>query len=412
MVSFSRAFSSVFLCAAFMNVVAQTSGCTDPLATNFNVLATQNDGSCTYATTNISPQTSVDLPGTLVETSGLIYFENGLLTHNDNSDISLYKLDTINGTILQTFSIPNVSNTDWEEISQDASHLFVGDFGNNVNGNRTDLHILRIEKASILSGNPIVDTIWFSYSNQTDFSPTGGNNTDFDCEALIVGTDSIFLFTKEWNTNGTAVYSLPKAPGTYVAAYKDHLAVGGLITGATYLEQKQLIVLSAYSSFLQPFIYLLYDFNGNDFFGGNKRKIGLNLPFHQIEGITTNNGEKYFLTNEAFSQATISVNQKMHTLDLSNYLGDYLHPSTAQLHEDEITETLVFPNPNWGTFSIQQEGNFTYTLYDAEGKILNEGNACNGETIEMKQAKAGLYQLTIQPDGKPSLKRWIKVLSN
>jgi hypothetical protein len=62
-----------------------------------------------------------------------------------------------------------VKNTDWEEISQDSSYIYVGDFGNNYQGNRTDLHILRIEKKSFLLNQPIIDTISFSYSNQTDF---------------------------------------------------------------------------------------------------------------------------------------------------------------------------------------------------------------------------------------------------
>lgn len=399
MVSFSRTCSSLFLCAGFMNAIAQTSGCNDPLATNYNALANQNDGSCLYATTNISPIVSIDLSSSLVESSGLVYFDGGLFSHNDNSDTALYKLDTITGVIQQTFPLSNVSNTDWEDISQDATHFFIGDFGNNVNGNRTDLHILRIEKSSLLSGSAVIDTIWFTYANQTDFSPTGGNNTDFDCEALIVGADSIFLFTKEWNTTGTAVYSLPKLPGTYIAAYKDHLTVSGLITGATYLEQENLIVLSAYSSFLQPFIFLLYDFNGNDFFGGNKRKIGLNLPFHQIEGITTNDGKKYFITNEAFSQATISVNQKMHTLDLSSYLDSFLSDTTLGVHSIESNNSIIFPNPTNNELKLNIpfiEYPAPFTLYDQNGMIKMQGVLSNeNQTINLAGVTNGAYYLHV-----------------
>jgi len=53
------------------------------------------------------------------------------------------------------------------------------------------LNILRIDKNSILAKTPVVDTILFSYSLQTDFSPAGPNNTNFDCEAFVVSNDSI-----------------------------------------------------------------------------------------------------------------------------------------------------------------------------------------------------------------------------
>ena len=82
---------------------------------------------------------------------------------------------------MQQFNITGVENYDWEEISSDSLFIYVGDFGNNVNGNRTDLHILRIEKNSLLINSPVIDTISFTYSDQTDFTPTGSNNTDFDC---------------------------------------------------------------------------------------------------------------------------------------------------------------------------------------------------------------------------------------
>ena len=64
--------------------------------------------------------------------------------------------------------MPNkVENSDWEEISQDDGYIYLGDFGNNT-GDRTDLHILRVEKSSLKSGKPSIDTIWYTYSDQYD----------------------------------------------------------------------------------------------------------------------------------------------------------------------------------------------------------------------------------------------------
>jgi hypothetical protein len=99
-----------------------------------------------------------------------------------------------------------------------------------------------------------VDTIWFTYSNQTDFTATSGNNTNFDCEAFIVSSDSIYLFTKQWLNQQSTIYVLPKIPGTYSAQLKATIPVNGLITGANYQEEKRLITLIGYSSLLQPFL--------------------------------------------------------------------------------------------------------------------------------------------------------------
>jgi hypothetical protein len=305
---------------------AQECGCTDPIAVNYNRSATINDGSCTYNEGHIALISSFNLEGSISETSGLIYWNNQIWTHNDNGDINIYSLGTNNGNVIQSYSIIGTVNTDWEEISQDDEYIYIGDFGNNVNGNRTDLKILRIDKNSILTNSALVDTISFSYSDQINFASLGPNNSDFDCEAFIVSSDSIFLFTKQWVSNKTSIYSVSKDPGNYIAHLRSTFNVAGLITGATYLESQKLIVLCGYSNFVEPFIYLLYDFNGTDYFSGNKRKIAISLPFHQIEGIATSNGLKYYISNENLTQPPyIKIPQKLHILDLTPFLGDYLN---------------------------------------------------------------------------------------
>src|SRR5512137_333436 len=81
----------------------QTSGCTDRLAINYNRSATINDGSCRYNQANIKPLASLQLEDALTETSGLILWDNMLWTHNDNTDINLYSLDTIYATIVRKY---------------------------------------------------------------------------------------------------------------------------------------------------------------------------------------------------------------------------------------------------------------------------------------------------------------------
>ena len=339
----------------------------------------------------LSPVYSVQLPVELLETSGISRFQQGLVTHNDNSDEQLYVIDTLNGTVLQTYSLNGTSNIDWEEITQDSLYLYVGDFGNNA-GNRTDLHILRIEKSSLLESTPAIDTIAFAYEDQIDFTASN-QNTAFDCEAFIAGLDSLFLFTKNWNNQSTVCYSLPKIPGNYLAHRKDSSDVNGLITGATYLPNKRLIILSGYSSLLQPFMYLLFDFEGTDFFSSFQQKINLSLNFHQVEGVSTTNGRDVYLTNEYFSQSIITTQQKLHKFDLTPVLGDYFSGNNVF---SESSDIRIFPNPAKDIVHIQvPKKSFCLEVRNSEGKLVKKARIRHETDLDISELPNGRYFISL-----------------
>ena len=343
-------------------------------------------------TVTLAPVYSLQLPAELLETSGITRFQQGLVTHNDNSDENLYVIDTLNGAILQTFSLNGTTNFDWEEITQDSLYLYVGDFGNNA-GSRTDLHILRIEKSSLLEGAPAIDTIAFAYEDQTDFTPSN-QSTAFDCEAFIAGTDSLFLFTKNWNDLSTVCYSVPKVPGNYIAQRKDSSAVNGLITGATYLPNKRLIILSGYSSLLQPFMYLLFDFEGTDFFSSFQQKINPSLNFHQVEGVYTSNGIDVYLTNEYFSQSFITTQQKLHKFDLTPLLGDYLSGNNI---DSESSEIRIYPNPAKDTVHIQSPNkSLCLEMRNSEGKLVLKSRIRSHSDLDVSDLPNGRYFISIK----------------
>ncbi len=140
-----------FIQVLLISCRAQVPGCTDPQADNYDPSANFNDGSCTYYPISVSPGSTFRLSDKIQETSGLIIWDGNLWTHNDNDDLKIYGLDTTDTQIERTFSLEGVVNQDWEEISQDNSHIYIGDIGNNVNGNRTNLHILRLNPTWLLS---------------------------------------------------------------------------------------------------------------------------------------------------------------------------------------------------------------------------------------------------------------------
>jgi len=306
-------FSICFI--TIQNKLSAQSGCTDVLARNYNSKAVENDGSCKYKKLKLKEFKSVVLSDSIDETSGLIEWENHLYTHNDDTDLNLYQLDK-NGTILKKIHLKGIKNNDCEDLTQDENYIYLGDFGNNAKGNRTDLAIYKIAKDSLFI-QPKIEAITFLYPNQTDFSKQNKNTTDFDCEAMIASENELILFTKQWNSKQTTIYRIPKSAGIHTAEILTTINVKGLITGATYNREKNLIALCGYSKKLKPFIYLISDVKNLDIEKANQRKIKLKLPFHQIEAISTTNGVDFYLTNERFSRKIIgTIEQQLHRFSL------------------------------------------------------------------------------------------------
>jgi len=314
-----------FLFCLLVSCNSSHPGCSVPLANNFDSSATEEDHSCICDTVYVSPEWTMELSEQIRETSGLIFWDEVLWTINDNTDTRLYLLDTATAEIIGDYLLPGVVNQDWEEISQDEGYIYVGDFGNNM-GNRKDLHILRIEKLSLKSDDPSIDTIWFTFNDQQDFTPEGANQTEFDCEAFVVSTDSIYLFTKQWLTGYTTQYVLSKLPGSYTAQKRNIFDTKGQVTGATLLEQEKVLILCGYTGLTQPFLYLFYDYHNYDFFSGIQKRVNIYLPFHQIEGVATSNGLECCVSNESSGTTQIvKIPQKLHVIDLSEYLNEYLN---------------------------------------------------------------------------------------
>src|SRR4051812_7217146 len=253
------------------------SGCTDPTASNYDPAAKSNDGSCAYPYTHVNPAKVTSLDTMLMESSGLVFTDGRLWTHNDSGNpADICSIDTATGAVLQTVHIDNFPNTDWEDITGDSSYIYIADCGNN-NGDRHDLKILRIAKADIGTAAVIhvnAQVINLSYADQTSFTSNPFNN--YDCEAIIAVHDSLYLFTKDRGDNQTRVYRVTKMPGTYTLSPYASYNVGGLITGATCNVQTGEIVLVGYSIIKSnSFLLLLNDYKGDLFFSGNKRRVDI-----------------------------------------------------------------------------------------------------------------------------------------
>ena len=151
-----------------------------------------------------------ELPDEINETSGLIFLENKIITHNDSGyDPILYETDSINGQITRKVVIENAINTDWEDICYDDEYIYIGDFGNNY-GNRTDLKVYKIARSEYFNYDTVTATvIEFSYKEQIDYS-NQLFETNFDAESIVSIDDSLYIFSKKYGNFKSYIYSLSK----------------------------------------------------------------------------------------------------------------------------------------------------------------------------------------------------------
>lgn len=393
----------VLLCMglSFAQANAQVSGCTDPKSPAFNPSATINDGSCTYSPTSIIPEKLGNLPTAVRESSGLMFYNGLLWTHNDSgSQPELLALDPENRSVTKTLRIGNSSNVDWEDMARDDSFAYIGDFGNN-NGNRTNLRIYKVALSSLESDSATAEVISFSYSDQEDFS-SRPNNNDFDAEAMISVGDSLYIFSKNWVNLRTRVYSLPKNPGSHVAQVQGNIYADGMITGADFNPQDSVVVLCGYNKVLQPFVWLLWDFRGADFFGGNKRKVSFNLPFHQTEGVAWKGGAEYWLSNEEFTQIG-NIPAALYRLNTDNWITR----TASSSFEIRSNTFKVYPNPFKDSINIlkgdQNLNVGMVRLYNGAGQLILERiwqPDLNTLSISTSDLPHGTYLIALESSGK------------
>ncbi len=321
-----------------------------------------------------------DLDAMVNETSGLIYLNNTLITHNDSATTNqLFDIDTSTGAVTRTVTITNAANVDWEDITYDDSYIYIGDFGNNQ-GNRTDLKVYRVLISDYFSNTSVTaDVINYNYSDQSDFTPNP-LSTNFDAEALIHFNNKLFVFSKNWLDGNTNIYELSKTPGTYSISMIDSIEAQGLVSGATLNTANNTILLCGYDV-NGPFLLELTGFSAGLFSNGSIQKTSVNTPANyssQIEGIAPINAAEYYISaekNESDLHGLFSVN--LSTLSNKTY------------SEKEVS---FHPNPAKNSIRISHD-NCNVNIYSILGKLVKSSSK---KQIDISDLNSGVYLVKIQ----------------
>jgi len=375
----------------FLKIFAQP-GCQDPLATNYNTQATTTNSSCIYPNTNTTLTTRIaSLPAALNEASALLITDGKLFTINDSGNpADLFEIDSITGVVKKKTRISNYSNVDWEDIAADSAHIYVGDFGNN-NGNRTDLRILKVRKSAVYHADSLnvkAERLRFSYPDQSSFS--SGSTHNFDCESIFFLNGRLHLFSKNRDNKKTKHYSLNPSLPLQIATLHDSLNVNGLITSATVRKDGKVVALlgADQTGTFPVFVWLLFGFEGNNFFSGNRRRIELPnaLSTGQAEGIGFASDSRLWISNETVSIIAASIKQ----LQVGQYINSFLTDVPAL--ENSHYSPKIYPNPVSKVLKIEKMKTSHFRLTNSIGKLLLIGDE---DFIDVSQLPSGLYFLSI-----------------
>ncbi|NOQ72575.1 MAG: hypothetical protein GQ574_11265 [Crocinitomix sp.] len=329
----------------------------------------------------ITVSTVVPLDGAVWETSGLIWLEDRLITHNDSGGGHyLYEIDTVDGEVMRTVIVANAATSDWEDICYDADYIYVGDFGNNA-GTRTDLRIFRISITDYLTtptDTVYCDTIAFNYADQVDFEP-GVYTTNYDAEAFIAYNDSLYLFSKNWGNLETNVYSIPKEPGDYTVSIIDNFDTDGLVTGAAYDAEKNEILLCGYN-FITPFLFFIKGFSGTEFSEADLLRVSPSFEgSFQIEGVTALGNHSFFVSSEKVDTG----GSFLHRVNVSNFAG------TAAVKAESIR---IYPKRVTSILRVSGDQVYKIQIFNAYGQLVL---SASGNEINMSSMQRAAYYVNV-----------------
>jgi|OM-RGC.v1.006221505 hypothetical protein len=242
-----------------------------------------------------------NVPTQLHETSGLAQHKGRYWSINDSGDsASIYRLSDDLTTIDKTMSLSNGVNKDWESMASDESTLIIADCGNN-SGNRRVFQLYHLpwsmlEQAKDGSALP-ASVQHFSYADQPQQNVPYRHN--FDCEAVTIVNDSLWLFSKNWQDGFTQLYQLALDKPNQITSPVTRINMKGLVTGADFNKDTQTLALVGYSQqqlFGFAFVWL-FNVSNNSINPSTARYF--ELPYYaQWEGIVWQDATTLMLSTE------------------------------------------------------------------------------------------------------------------
>jgi hypothetical protein len=350
---------------------------------------------------SVSASAQGPLPSVLVESSAVDFTGGSHFWSLDDSGGPVIHKIANDGSLVKSITVSNASNRNWEDLTHDVNrnYMFIGDFGNN-NCDRTNLRVYRIPYPSSATGSTTTaDVINFTYPDQTRFPARWLN---FDCEAFFHFQGKLYLFTK---ADGSAVgytklYSIPDAPGTYVACLLDSFYTNDRTTSADISPDGKSVVLIS-----NTHIHLFKNFQGKDFFGGQHTQLNIAGSWTQKEGVSFSSNNEIYLTDE-----NTGSGNNLYYIDLGNWIPPAQNTTTSIEKIKENVTASAFPVPANQSVTLTLKnitpGNYNFALFDLTGKIVFKEiieNPMSPFEISTENFPSGVYFYKVFSESKELL---------
>lgn len=141
------------------------------------------------------------------------------------------------GKLIDSMTIPNSKNKDWEELvyykdSLQNPFFVIGDMGNNRN-KRKDLCLYTYNV-----NKNVTSKHTFSYADQTQFPPVE-DSLGFDCEAFFRRDSSYYFISKNRGKGPVKIYQLEQDTSDHSASVKQTIRFKGMVNGCSvYKDEK------------------------------------------------------------------------------------------------------------------------------------------------------------------------------
>ncbi|NVK00415.1 MAG: hypothetical protein HWE12_02640 [Oceanospirillaceae bacterium] len=202
------------------------------------------------------PEQLVTLGPELQESSGLARYAGRLWSMNDSEgEPELIWLELSSGRS-GTLALQGAVNFDWEALAQSDDQLYLLDCGNN-RGDRIWLQLYSVPLDQLTRAQAEVQRSDFRWGDVDYQVARRAHNND--CEAASWIGNELWLFTKNWQDEQSRIYRMQPGVDRQQLTSEQSINVGGLITGADYNAELQMLALLGYGKglrVLQPFIWL------------------------------------------------------------------------------------------------------------------------------------------------------------
>jgi hypothetical protein len=349
-----------------------------------------------------------NLPSVLPEASGVDFNgDNCFWSHNDRGGSNkIYRVSNT-GTLKQTVVINGATNYDWEDITHNASRttMYIGDFGNNY-FDRKNLKIYKFAYPTSTTTSVTASVINFSYPDQRKF-PSPWKN--FDAEAFFHYNNKLYIFTKGDGTaiGYTKLYTVPDAPGTYIATLIDSFHVNSRVTSAAISPDEKSVVLIT-----NTLVFLFKGFSGSNIFNGQCTKISIAGSWTQKEGVTFSTSSYIYLVDEGSPS-------RLYTIDLASYMAPPARLASEETSTDIIDSKLkvsAFPNPANSSLTFQTGEKFEKVeliITDLSGQIVKQEIFMNPDDkiqIDSDNMKSGMYAVRIIGDNRKDATLMVSII--